>query len=267
VDHRAAKGLPCTAIAAKPVPPRQSPRPKPAQTEMGAGIAASPHCAERRICRCSVYLVPAARKLWFPASRSWLTSSGVAFHRTALSEEKPDFYSTALPEGSLVFRCPARLKTEVFAQNRPMFRGPSWGNHSCVPLRSPDPTRRSRNRVALETDTSSGASSRLARNEPESPFQLPAGGDRFFYPFLALPAVSGAPGRLGLPPRSPALHAPSFRVAEAKFSVISLWITGIAGTTVGTLSQEPVRDSRPLPRLPFRSPPPTSSKCLNRLRQ
>ena len=134
---------------------------------MGAGIAASPHCAERRICRCSVYLVPAARKLWFPASRSWLTSSGVAFHRTALSEEKPDFYSTALPEGSLVFRCPARLKTEVFAQNRPMFRGPSWGNHSCVPLRSPDPKsprggRRSRNRVALETDTSSGASSRLA---------------------------------------------------------------------------------------------------------
>jgi hypothetical protein len=27
--------------------------------EMGAGIAASPHCAERRICRCSVYLGPA----------------------------------------------------------------------------------------------------------------------------------------------------------------------------------------------------------------
>ena len=74
---------------------------------MGAGIAASPHCAERRICRCSVYLVPAARKLWFPASRSWLTSSGVAFHRTAPSEKEPDFYSTAPPEGSLVFRCPA----------------------------------------------------------------------------------------------------------------------------------------------------------------
>src|SRR5438105_4953235 len=37
-------------------------------------------------------------------SRSWLTSSGVAFHQTAPSEEEPDLYLTAPPEGSLVFR-------------------------------------------------------------------------------------------------------------------------------------------------------------------
>ena len=77
------------------------------------------------------------------------------------------FYSTAPPEGSLVFR-PARpgTGTEVPYQNRPMFRGPSWGNRSYVPLRSPStsPPKRLevRSRVAQEANTSSGASSRLA---------------------------------------------------------------------------------------------------------
>jgi hypothetical protein len=55
-------------------------------------------------------------------SRSWLTSSGVAFHRTAPSCEEPDFYSTAPPEGSLVFRrpaCPLRTSTaEPKSRNR-----------------------------------------------------------------------------------------------------------------------------------------------------
>jgi hypothetical protein len=36
------------------------------QKEMGAGIAASPHCAERRICRCSVYLVPPRKRFVTP---------------------------------------------------------------------------------------------------------------------------------------------------------------------------------------------------------
>ena len=47
---------------------------------MGAGIAASPHCAERRIYRCSMALVPLPKE-FDPATRSWLTSSGVASHR------------------------------------------------------------------------------------------------------------------------------------------------------------------------------------------
>ena len=149
---------------------------------MGAGIAASPHCAERRICRCSLALVPLPKE-YDPASRSWLTSSGVASDRTALSEEKPDFYWTALPEGSLVFRCPASSKTEVFAQNRPIFRGPSWVDPSRVPLRSPS-SEEPGSRVALEKEDSSGASSRLAPDRTRKFFPLPAGGDRFFCPFL-----------------------------------------------------------------------------------
>ena len=120
------QSLPCGGARAAAVPNRNGGR----------------HCCQPPLRRAKDMPVfglpgPAPRKVWHPASRSWLTSSGVAFHRTALSEEKPDFYSTALPEGSLVFRCPARLKTEVFAQNRSMFRGPSWGNCSCVPLCSP----------------------------------------------------------------------------------------------------------------------------------
>jgi hypothetical protein len=55
---------------------------------MGAGIAASPHCAERRICRCSLAVV-SPREGFDPASRSWLTSSGVAFHPAAPSCEEP----------------------------------------------------------------------------------------------------------------------------------------------------------------------------------
>jgi hypothetical protein len=57
---------------------------------MGAGIAASPHCAERRICRYSWAWSTSAFRPSLTRSRSWLTSSGDAFHRTAPSCEEPD---------------------------------------------------------------------------------------------------------------------------------------------------------------------------------
>jgi hypothetical protein len=50
-----------------------------APKEMGAGIAASPHCAERRICRSQRHIPKNT------SSKSWLTSSGVASHQTAPS--------------------------------------------------------------------------------------------------------------------------------------------------------------------------------------
>ena len=62
--------------------------------------------------------------------------------RSLLRGARP-FYLTAPPEGSLVFR-PVRPadgtsdpKIDCSGENRPMFCGPSWGNHSCVPLCSP----------------------------------------------------------------------------------------------------------------------------------
>ena len=77
-------------------------------------------------------------------------------------------YSTTWPEGSLVVRSARPGRNRNSSQNRPMFRGPSWDNLSRVPLRSPEfrrtPGAASHDRKII----SSGASSRLARDEPES---------------------------------------------------------------------------------------------------
>ena len=79
-------------------------------------------------------------------SRSWLTSSGVASHLAVPSCEEPGC-STRLRRpkvrwsfdrpGLALLRFPIRRPNLSRGQNRPMFCGPSWGNRSCVPLRSP----------------------------------------------------------------------------------------------------------------------------------
>src|ERR671919_816877 len=81
-----------------------------------------------------------------PFQKSWLTSSGVASHLTTPSEEETDHL---LDRAS---RRLARLSTigAWQSQSRPMFRGPSWVDHSCVSLCSS--ARRLPNRVALEED-------------------------------------------------------------------------------------------------------------------
>ena len=99
-------------------------------------------------------------------SRSWLTSSGVAFHRTAPSCEEPD-RSTRLRgpkvRWSFDLSGPASGTEVPRSQNRPVFCGPSWVDHSCVPLRSPKIRRSSGAASRLRKIDSSGASSRLAR--------------------------------------------------------------------------------------------------------
>ena len=62
-------------------------------------------------------------------------------------------------------------KTEIRGENRPMFHGPSWVDHSCVPLCSPQIPRRrqSGNRVALEgRSTLPAPLTGWPRKEPES---------------------------------------------------------------------------------------------------
>jgi hypothetical protein len=61
--------------------------------EMGAGIAASPHCAERWICRCSL-----AEPEGSPV-RSWRTSSGVASREAVLPRGRPFLEHGANPLG------------------------------------------------------------------------------------------------------------------------------------------------------------------------
>jgi len=224
-----------------------------AQTEMGAGIAArngGRHCCQpplRRAKDLPVFVTWLIVPFGLPSrSRSWLTSSGVAFHLAVPSFEETGT-STGLrrPRARWSFNLPGlafpqnptiRKPLLSWGQNGLMFRGPSWVDHSCVPLRSPCPTRGLGNRVALETIDSSGASSRLAPRRTRKLFpitcrrrsvlQSPAA------PFLPSPAFLG---RRGLPSRSRDPYGPCPRVAEAKFLVRRLWITGISGTTVGTI--------------------------------
>jgi len=149
---------------------------------MGAGIAASPHCAERRICRCSLALV-LPPKGWDPASRSWLTSSGVASHPATPSCEEPDWLTRlrhprvrwSFDRSGLPSECSGPKAFNPSGENHRLFGGPSWDDLYCVPLRSPSPRRRSgaasRNRKII----SSGASSRLTTVRTRRSFHcLPA---------------------------------------------------------------------------------------------
>ena len=232
---------------------------------MRAGIAASPHCAERRICRCSIYLGSRSGKpVSDPASRSWLTSSGVAFHRTAPSCEEPD-QSTRLrgPKVRWSFDLSGLASgTEVpRSQNHPVFCGPSWVNHSCVPLRSPGFTRKSGSRVALEKIDSSGASSRLAPKRTRKLFPLPAGGDRTFGHLPHPLAVSGSwRGRDRRPDHPSTMHL------DPESGKQKMWVDPVDNVDIGHNRGNLFAISKSAGhRLPFCSPPPTSAKCLNRL--
>ena len=78
-------------------------------------------------------------------SRSWLTSSGVASHLTFPLARSPadllDYVARRLAglstDPAWLLSFPIRKPEFSRGQYHPMFRGPSWGNHSCVPLCSP----------------------------------------------------------------------------------------------------------------------------------
>jgi hypothetical protein len=174
-------------------------------------------------------------------SRSWLTSSGVAFHRTAPSFEEPD-RSTRL-RGPKV-RWSFDLSGPAFWDRSPSKPKPSsvprpfLGRPLSRPALLTDDPKTTRSRVALEEDNSSGASSRLARSEPEGSSQSCRRRSD-----LWSPAASACRFRLlerpGPPSRSPKQHAPLARVGEAKNEGLILWITGISGTTFGTFLDSP----------------------------
>ena len=122
------------------------------QKEMGAGIAASPHCAERRICRCSW---PGQK----PEGPDPLSILAHQLRRRFLSGSSlvrgaRPIYLTARPEGSLVLRSvrPANPDPKTPGQNHPMFHGPSWGDHSPRPALLTEIPKNSGNRVARQED-------------------------------------------------------------------------------------------------------------------
>jgi hypothetical protein len=151
-----------------------------AHAKWGPALLPAPICAERRFRRCSSAL--ATRRS--PAPRSWLTSSGVASVHGSQSED-----------GFLV---PLR----PFLDQSPVA----------------PPASRGRPRVALER-LALPAPLPAGPNRNRGLASSPAGGDRTFRPFLILPVVADAPGRLGLSSRSPIPYEPHAESLQAEKAV------------------------------------------------
>ena len=194
-------------------------------------------------------------------SRSWLTSSGVAFHRTAPSCEEPD-RSTRLRgpkvRWSFDLSGPASGTEVPRSQNRPSVLRPFLGQ----PLLRP---------ASLTIPHEEVREPRRAREDCLFRRLFPAGPDKNpKAPPIACrrrsdlwsPAASACRCRLlerpGPPSRSPLHNAHPLRVAEAKNAGLSLWITGISGTIRWNLFR--IIDRLPLGCrfVPLRLPPPSA---------
>ena len=158
------------------------------QTEMGAGIAASPHL--HRDMDLPVFASLTVRRP--SATRSWLTRSGVA---------------------SSIWSCP-KAGSETF-------RGPSWVGTLRVAC-SPGGAA-CRDRKTNSSGASSGGPTWNLRSSSS-----PSGGDRSFRHLPHLLAVAGLPGRRGLPSRSPIPYEPRAESLKAESAAPCLWIVGIS---------------------------------------
>jgi hypothetical protein len=197
-------------------------------------------------------------------SRSWLTSSGVAFHRTAPSFEEPD-RSTRLRgpkvRWSFDLSGPASGTEVPRSQNRPVFRGPSWVAPSRVPLRSPTirrpPGAASRSRKTTLPAPLPG----WPRQEPEGSSQcLPAEiGPLVTCRFLLPLPASGEAGTAVPITQAPCTPVPSRESEKCGVDPVD---NGDIGHNQGNLSGFPESGAC---RLPFRSPPLTSEPCPNPL--
>jgi hypothetical protein len=170
-------------------------------------------------------------------SRSWLTSSGVASHRAAPSSEEPGCPTRLRrPKVRLSFVLPGPVETVISTKTTPrsaaLLGKPSiasrFAHRNSEELREP---RRTTGRFLFRRLLPAGSNANpkaltitcRRRSDLWSP-AAPACRCRLL-------------GRPGPPSRSHEHHALPPRVAEAKFLVTSLWITGISGATVGTLSK------------------------------
>jgi hypothetical protein len=127
--------------------------------EMGAGIAASPHCAERWVYRCSFRLHPLRS---FMSSRSWLTSSGVASSKSSA----PSSGALSLPSRPAPLREPAANSSSAVACLAP-FPGLSPLQKSARSLAGPNGRP-----VLLEEPDFASAVSSLAAPDPNPKVQF-----------------------------------------------------------------------------------------------
>ena len=220
---------------------------------MGAGIAASPHCAERRICRCSIYLGPAPTNgfvtpLLDPGSPAQASLS----IRPLPPKRSPDRPTDGNPEDHQSFDRPGLAETKAVRCSAALLGSTALASRFTLHAE----TLRAASR--LRKDDSSGASYRLTPHPLRRASATPAGGDRNLGTYRTHLAVAGFPGRLEPPSRSQRHHAPRFRVGEVKNAVTSLWITGILGTTIGTFSRPRLGGRFGCRSVLLRLPPPSA---------
>ena len=152
-------------------------------------------------------------------------------------------YSTARPEGSLVFRSfrpgilePKFLEAKTVQCSAALLGKPSiasrFAHHRSEDLQEP---RRATGRFLFRRLFPAGPV-RTRRLFPILPAEIGP-----LVTCRALLALSDLPRRPGPPSRSPLHHAHPLRVAKAKNAVLTLWITGISGTISGTFSHSPNR--------------------------
>ena len=141
-------------------------------------------------------------------------------------------YPTTWPESSLVVQSAGPGKDRNPNQNHPIFHGPSWEIPYRVSLCSPKFRRISGAASHVRKISLPAPHTSWPQSEPESSSQfLPAEiGSLVTCRFLV--PVAGFLERPEPPSRSQKHNALRLRVAEAKFLVIGLWITGISVTTL-----------------------------------
>ena len=198
---------------------------------MGPGIAARPHCAERRICRCS-RLGHQTRR---PKDPSSILAHQLRRRFPSRRSEDPVPCSVQLPREP---RPPISLHFRPKASATSMFRGPSWAGSL---LRGLSPwggnCPRNRKHQLFRRLLPTGPEIRSLRHRPEGQFSFEphsiACRRRSVLPspsasFLPLPAFRG--GGDFRPDHELNLHKDS-ESRKAKNEGWSLWITGISGVS------------------------------------
>ena len=193
--------------------------------------------------------------------KSRLTSSGVASHLTTPSEEETD----RLPDCAT--RRLACLSTigAWQSQSHPMFRGPSWVNHSCVPLcffrpKASEP-RRARGRSTLPAPLPDWprrtSEELLIACRRRSVLPSPSA------PFLPLPAFRW---RRGLPSRSPFDNAPRRPSRGSEKLVHKPVDNGDIGNNRRNIVTIAIRDSRDSLSVRLRAPDSARTRASRRAR-
>ena len=173
-------------------------------------------------------LGPAPVKDWRPTSRSWLTSSGVA---------SPSNNSLPKKEPRALLECAARRLASLSSvrptqRSKPSeVRRPFLGSSFLCPALPLRPKASKPRRTGEDHLFRRLSRLALARLPKKSPLRLPA---------EIGPLVTCRPeGGWDRCPDHPFRMTPRSESRQAKNPGASLWITGISGATVGTLSQLP----------------------------